>query len=249
MESSPKAIGSRALLLLAALVTLIAFQFPLGRTLLYPFNWLATYAHEMGHGIAAMLMGADFERLEMFSDGSGLAHWRGQVGRLGRGFIAAGGLVGPSVAGALVLILSRRQSFAPKLLYLMVLAMGLSVVLVVRSGFGVVFLGITAGLLFLVARFAPQKGAPFLVQFIGVQLCLAVFRDLSYMFSPGGMIQGQMQRSDSAAIAEALFLPYWFWGGLTAAFSFAVLGLGLYLALKPAKTVSKEPDLTEPSPV
>ena len=38
--------------------------------------------------------------------------------------------------------------------------------------------------------------------------------------------------SDSTAIAEALFLPYWFWGTVTAVFSFAVLVLGIYLAFR-----------------
>jgi hypothetical protein len=40
--------------------------------------------------------------------------------------------------------------------------------------------------------------------------------------------------SDSAQIADALLGPYWFWGGATAAFSFAVLLTGVYLAFRRA---------------
>ena len=52
------------------------------------------------------------------------------------------------------------------------------------------------------------------------------------MFSDGGMVGGVQRMSDSAAIADAMFLPYWFWGALTAVFSFAVLALGIYLAFR-----------------
>ena len=37
--------------------------------------------------------------------------------------------------------------------------------------------------------------------------------------------------SDTGQIAEALLLPYWFWGALVAATSFAVLAIGLRAAL------------------
>ena len=114
---SARRLEPRHYLVLFAVLTVILWQFPLGQTLLYPFTLLATYAHEMGHGTAALLMGASFDSLRMFPDGSGVAQWHGDVGRLARGFIAAGGLVGPSVAGATVLMLTRRARVAPFLLY------------------------------------------------------------------------------------------------------------------------------------
>jgi hypothetical protein len=232
---------SRLLLVLAGVVTIVGWQFPLGRQLLYPFTLLATYAHEMGHGITALVLGANFESLEMYANGSGLAHWTGDVGRIGRGLIAAGGLVGPSIAGSTILVLSRRATRARVLLYGMSVFMALSLILVARSAFAVVFIGVVAIAIGVVARFLPQ-GAPFLVQFIGVQLCLSVFRDVSYMFSEGALVDGVLRPSDSAAIADALLLPYWFWGALTAAFSFGVLSLGLVLALKnPSKITPLSP--------
>jgi hypothetical protein len=227
---------ARALLLLAGLVTLIAWQFPIGHQLLYPFTLLATYAHELGHGLTAVLLGGDFHSLEMYADGSGLAKWSGDVGRIGRGLVAAGGLVGPSIAGATILVLSRRTTRARVLLFLMAAAMVLTVVLVARSLFAVAFLGVVAATLVVVARFASGL-APFFVQLIGVQLCIAVFRDVDYMFSPGAVVDGQQRLSDSAAIADALFLPYWFWGGMTAVFSVSVLALGLWVALRSPRPV------------
>jgi hypothetical protein len=229
----------RGLLLLAAVITLVAWQFELRQQLLYPFTLLATYAHEMGHGLTALLIGADFDYLQMNLDGSGLAQWHGQdVGRLGRALISAGGLVGPSIAGSILLVLSKRATRARPILYVLSILMLTSAVLVARSAFAFVFIIALAAVFALVAHFARSL-APFFVQLIGVQLCLAVFRDVSYMFSEGALVGGVQRVSDSGAIADALLLPYWFWGALTAAFSFAVLALGLYVALSGAKRVEK----------
>lgn len=227
-------LESKHFLGLAAVLTVALWQFHWGRLALYPFTLLATYAHEMGHGLTALLVGANFESLRMFPDGSGLARWTGSVGRVGRALVAAGGLVGPSVAGAILLAVSRRRRWAPYLLYVVGGLMLLSVLLFTRGWFAPVFVGVMGALLIGVARFAPGAGAAFVVQLVGVQLCLAVFRDVDYMFSPGGVVDGVQRPSDSAAIADALLLPYWFWGAGVAVFSFAVLGAGLWLALRPA---------------
>lgn len=223
---------SRGLLLVIGLVTVIAWQFPLGAQILFPFTLLATYAHEMGHGLTALLLGARFDALEMYANGSGLARWHGDVGRLGRALIAAGGLVGPSIAGAILLVLSRRTQRARAILFGLSALMLVSMLVFARSAFGFFFIGAAALVLGGGAYLRGGALAPFAVQLIGVELCLSVFSDVSYMFSPGGLVDGQVRPSDSAQIADALLLPYWFWGALTAAFSFLVLGLGLYIALR-----------------
>lgn len=226
---------TRKLLFAALILTVVAWQIPLGRLVVYPFTLLATYAHEMGHGLTAILMGASFEKFRMYADGSGVATWRGNVGAIARALISAGGLVGPSIAGVTILALSRKLKKPRVLLYFFGGAMLLSVVLVVRNLFGVVFVTAMAALLISVARYSPRRGASFLLQLLGAQLCLSVFRDIDYMFSRGAVVAGRRQLSDSAHIADALILPYWFWGALTAVFSLTVLAVGMYIALKPEK--------------
>lgn len=225
---------SRAVLVLAAVVTAVLWQIPTyGDLVLYPFTLLATFAHEMGHGLTALLLGGRFESFVLYPDGSGLAAWRGDLGRVGRALVAAGGLVGPSVAGASLLALSRRPSRAPFLLYGLGGAMLLAAVAVARSPFAVLFVAVTGVSFIVVARRAAVGWANFVVQLLGVQLCVALFQDVSYMFSPGGVVGGRVHGSDSAAMADALLLPYWFWGGVTAAFSAMVLAVGLWVALRP----------------
>lgn len=236
---------TRAALLLATIVTLIAWQIPQGQLLLYPFSLFATYAHEMGHGITTVLVGGDFVDLHMSANGSGYAQNIIPHSRIAQALVSAGGLVGPSVAGSGLLIISR---FAPPkpLLFTIGGAMLLSVVLYTRGGFAPLFVLTAASLVLAVAFWLPRAVQQFFVQLMGVQLCIAVFRDIDYMFSSTAHLgHGQIAVSDSEAIAQALFLPYWFWGGLVALFSFAVLGLGLMVALRAPGT---EPAEEESSP-
>ena len=149
--------------------------------------------------------------------------------------MAAGGLVGPSIAGAGLLAASRRRSRARVLLYAVGGAMLLTVPLFTRGLFAPIFVLGMAGAILAAARWLPEAGRAFAIQLIGVQLCLAVFRDVGYMFSEGGYVGGQLHRSDSAAIAEALLLPYWFWGALTAVVSLAALAVGLWWSLRPRR--------------
>lgn len=221
------------MLVLAAIATVVIWQLPFGHSILYPFTLLATYAHEMGHGLTALIMGADFEQLVMNPDGSGYARWRGQVGRLGRASIAAGGLIGPSLAGATLLVISKKEARAPVILRILAVLMGLTALIWARSIFGVGFILATAVLFFGVSKFEALSA--FFVQLVGVQLCLAVFSDLDYMFSESAGCQGP---SDVAHIEEALFLPYWIWGGLVALLSFTILGFGLWQVLKSPKGAS-----------
>lgn len=221
--------------MLAALATVALWQLPgYGSLVLYPFSILATYAHEMGHGLTAIAVGGRFEYLVIHPDGSGLASWRGDVGRIGRAMVAAGGLVGPSVLGATVLALSARPGRARLLLVALGAGMLLSALLLVRSGFGLVFVTSVGVGLVAAARFLPAAAATFFIQLLGVQLCVALFHDVGYMFSESATVGGQVRLSDSGAMAEALLLPYWFWGGCVAVFSAAVLVLGLRVALRPS---------------
>ena len=219
--------------MLAALATVLIWQLPWGGQILYPFTLLATYAHEMGHGLTALLVGAEFEKLMLYPNGAGVAYWRGNVGRIGRALISAGGLVGPSIAGALLLVISKKASRAPAILRALALFMGASAIIWARSLFSIVFILIVAAAFWFCSK-GKGKGPLFVAQFVAVQLCLAVFSDIDYMFSEGALVDGRRQLSDVAHIEEALFLPYWIWGAVVALVSFTVLGLGLRQALKPS---------------
>ena len=105
----------------------------------------------------------------------------------------------------------------------------LCVAMWVRNPFGIVFLLATAVALAAAGRWLGDFGAAFLLHLLAAVLCLSWFRDLDYMFSAGAVVAGVGRPSDSAIIAQALWLPFWFWGALVAALSLALLVFGLWI--------------------
>lgn len=89
-------------LIAAAIVTVAVWQLPGGNYILYPFTILATWFHEMAHGLMALLMGGRFTKLLIFSNGSGVAYYTGPLffEPISRALVAAAGPMGPPLAGA-----------------------------------------------------------------------------------------------------------------------------------------------------
>ena len=217
-----------------AIGSILLWQTAIGGLLLYPFTILATWFHEMGHGIAAMLAGRGFERLQIFADGSGVAEsLRPADGyRLTDAMIAASGPLGPAIAGALLIVASRSPTATRNALAVLGVALILSTLIWVRSLTGWLVLpalGLAIGLLALGGSLPWQR---FAIQLIGVQACISVWRQFDYLFSAGGSVGGQLQRSDTGAIADVLLLPYWFWGATISAAILALLWWSFRVAFR-----------------
>jgi len=214
----------------AVALSLVLPRIPYGRLLLYPFALLGTWAHEMGHGLTALGAGGSFRRLEVHRNLDGLAYSSG-VGPFGRAVVAAGGLLAPAVAGGAVIVLGSRESTAPWILAGLAVAVLASVVLFVRNGFGVAALTLTGLALVPVAWSTPEAVRIFVAQLVGIQFCMASWGSLNYMFTRNfRRDDGSLADSDTQTIANVLLLPYWFWGGLIAAFSLLILAGAFYLA-------------------
>jgi hypothetical protein len=227
----PHQPGRRALLYGIG-VTVLLYAVPYGHFVAYPLVLLSTFAHEMGHGMAAILAGGSFVKFEMWADGSGVATNIANVGRFGRAFISSGGLCGPAVLAALCFVMARRPRGARAGLYAFGVATLVSCLWVVRNPFGWVFVGALGALSVLVASKASQQKAQLFLVFLAVQLALSVFSRGDYLFTATAATAGGDMPSDVAQMANALFLPYWFWGALCGLFSLAVLVLGVWLFLR-----------------
>ena len=218
-----------ALFWVAAAVSVVLPRVPYGRHILYPFALLGTWAHEMGHGLFAIIAGGSFNRLEIYQNLGGVAYSSG-VGSLGRALVSAGGLLGPALAGGLIIVLGSRDATARWVLAGLALLLALSLLLFVRNAFGWVALGVVAALLGAVAAYGPDGVKVFVAQLIGIQFCLASWGTLDYMFTRSFSRDGQVIDSDTQEIADVLLLPYWFWGGLIAAISFVIMASSFYIA-------------------
>lgn len=140
--------------------------------------------------------------------------------------------MGPPIAGALFILTSRRRSTARLGLVFLGSLLLLSTLLWVRSPFGLLFLPAMGLGILAVARWAAPWLQSFALQFLGVQACVSTYHQLDYLFMDAAVIDGRLILSDSSQIAQNLFLPYWFWGGVMAVFSLVLLITSLQLAFR-----------------
>ena len=220
-SSAPSTSRQRALqaLLVVAVLTLALHWLPVPIWLHWPILLGSTLAHEFGHGLAALLLGGDFETLTLFVDGSGVASYRGHFSAWQSAVIAAAGLLGPPLAASLLLLAGRDERSSR--IALMLGALGCALLVLLWAGnlltlfyAGVLGLGLAA---------LALRGSPVLLQwsslFIAVQLGLASFSRADYLFTAVAQTSAGPLPSDVAQIEAALWLPYWVWGGVLAALS------------------------------
>lgn len=217
-----------------AFASVMLWQTSFGMLLLYPFTILATWFHEMGHGIAAMLLGSRFEHLLIFPDGSGVALSSRpfESSRLTEALIAAGGPLGPPLAGAALIIASRNSRSTRIALVTLGTVLLLSTLIWVRTWTGLIVLPLLAAAILATARYGSLAQQRFAIQLLGVQACISIWQQFGYLFTPGGRIEGQFQRSDTGAIADVLLLPYWFWGAVISAAICALMWWSLRVAFR-----------------
>jgi Peptidase M50B-like len=235
--SGPSARGT----LLSALVIsmLLSWFIPFGRMLMYPFTLLGTWVHETGHGLAALAMGGSFASLDVFADASGLAHVTHPPG-IATAVVAAGGLMAPPLAGALILIVARGPRRSRGLLAVLGLLLAVSLVCSVRSLAGWIGMPLVAGLFLAVARFGGPRECMWLAQFTGLRMAVDTVTRVDYLFTANVIVDGKPLPSDISNLSSALGGNYLLWGSLLAGCSFALVAVGAYAAWRRPWTLRKE---------
>jgi len=238
----PAKAGPRRVVITAAiLVLVVARLIPFGGTILYPFTLLTTWVHEMGHGLAALMVGGHFRELEIFADASGLAYTAVPLGWKDA-FVCAGGLLAPPIVGAAILGFVHGEKRARILLTTLAAALMISLAIWVRSAVGFIVVPPLAALFGWAAwrawRNKPEKAARrrvLLAQVVGVVLALdTLTRMIGYVFTKTVEVDGAKRLSDIARIAEQLGGSYLLWGLLITVIALGLLALGLRRALRRA---------------
>ncbi|BAZ41773.1 hypothetical protein NIES4101_77410 [Calothrix sp. NIES-4101] len=215
----------------AAVVTALLWQLPGGDYILYPFTILATWFHEMAHGLMAALLGGNFQELQIFPNGSGFAAYRFPASwdPIRRALVAAAGPMGPPIAGAALIMASRSYKTASLSLKILGISLLVSTLIWVRSLFGFIFIPLLGIVILFLGLKVTRSVQAFAIQFLGVQACVSTYHQLDYLFS---QTAGRLGVSDTAQIQQQLFLPYWFWGALMAVASVAILIQSLRVAYR-----------------
>ena len=210
---------------------------PLGNYLLYPFFILTTWFHEMGHGLTALAMGMEFDRLVIAANGSGYALTLSDrdTWDLTHAIVGAGGPLGPAFAGAAMIVASAQKKWRRFALLVLGIAILLSTAIWVRSMIGWAVLIPTGIVIIAIAERASDEFSRFALQFLGVHAAISMFGQWGYLFSSGAVIGGSHQLSDTGAMAQRLGLPYWFWASLLIGIGALVIGASLRRVLSGRK--------------
>jgi len=213
-------------LIIASVLTAILYIVPFLHPLAYPFILMSTLFHEMGHGVAAIIVGGYFDSFRLWADGSGVASINGDFGSLSRALIAASGLLGPAIAASIFFCFINSEKRSRLALCFLGILLALSIMLVVRNIFGIIFIASVSALCFFFSLGVGYRYAQVVLAFIACQLALSVFSRSDYLFTAVAQTSEGPMPSDVAQIADALFLPYWFWGALCGLISLVILGFG-----------------------
>jgi hypothetical protein len=192
--------------------------FPFGEYFLYPFRIFTTWAHECGHALTATLLGAHVRSISIFTDTSGLTEFTIAPGRLRESVIASAGYLSASLMGCFLLASTRLRISTTAVLYGVGALIFLSLVLWVRSFFGIVSVAIVGAALLYLGTAKASPWSVLALQFLAVQTALNAIFDIRTLF----MLSARRQ-SDAETMHRLLLLPSWVWAGAWMGMSLAML--------------------------
>jgi len=225
-------------LAIALLASLLLWNLPFGGVLLYPFKLLATWLHELSHGLAMIITGVGFDRVVLYRDTSGLAYAQSGAGPFAAAIIAAAGYMGTPLWGAALLVITPSARSARIAMLALGALLGLSAVTVVATPVGDAFgpwaIG-AIGLAFAaVGLVLPGRWRIAVAHFIAAQACVNALLDIRVLLRPAQVVNGlETGASDAHTMAAATFgttalWAVWFWAVVWLVWSLAVL----YVALR-----------------
>ncbi len=228
-------------LAIALLASLVLWNLPFGGLLLYPFKLLATWLHELSHGVAMIAMGAGFDHMLIYRDTSGLAYPGSTTDGFGVALIAAAGYMGTPLWGAMLLVLTPTARAARFALLGLALLMAISVVLVIENSFGQWAMTATAAGFAIAALVLPGRWRVATAHFVAAQACINALLDIRVLLRPQQVVDGRVAgNSDAHTMALATFhtnehWAVWTWAILWLVWSLVVLYAGMRVASKRAE--------------
>ncbi len=222
----------------ALLASLLLWNLPIGGVLLYPFKLIATWLHELSHGLAMLVTGVGFDRVLIYRDTSGLAYAHGEAGGVGRAVIAAAGYMGTPLWGAVLLVVTPHARLARWAMLLFgALLIGTAVTVIdAPSGdtFGPWAVAAIGAACALAAIVLPGPWRLAIAHFIAAQSCVNALLDIRVLLRPSQVVGGKVAgASDAHNMAAATFgttatWAVWTWAAIWLVWSLVVL----YVALR-----------------
>jgi hypothetical protein len=225
-------------LAIALLASLLLWNLPFGGLLLYPFKLLATWLHELSHGLAMVITGAGFDRVVIYRDTSGLAYADSAAGPFASSIIAAAGYMGTPLWGAALLVVTSTARAARRAMLVLAVLLAGSALTVVAAPKGDMFgpwaIGASGAVFALCALVLPGRWRVAVAHFVAAQACVNALLDIRVLLRPAQVVNGtETGASDAHTMAATTFgttAPWavYLWAGIWLAWSLAVL----YVALR-----------------
>jgi hypothetical protein len=227
-------------LAVALLASLLLWNLPFGGVLLYPFKLLATWLHELSHGLAMLVTGTGFDRVVIYRDTSGLAYARSGAGPFAAAFIAAAGYMGTPLWGAALLVVTPAARSARIAMLALGGLLGLSALTVIASpngdDFGPWAIGAIGAVFAASAVALPGRWRVAVAHFVAAQACVNALLDIRVLLRPSQVVNGQEAGlSDAHTMAAATFgttdlWAVWFWAVVWLVWSLVILYVALRLS-------------------
>lgn len=225
-------------LALALIASLLLWNLPFGGLVLYPFKILATWLHEMSHGLVMIATGAELDRVVIYRDTSGLSFAVYAVSEPGTAAIAAAGYMGTALWGAVLLVATPTAKTARWALIAIAVLMMVTVVFAIvptpeEGRFGQWAIAAIAIALAVCGLVLPSRWRVFGAHFIAAQACINALLDIRVLLRPMQAVNGMLTgTSDATAMADNTFgtrhpWAVWFWAIVWLAWSLAVLFVAL----------------------
>lgn len=232
-------------LAIALLASLLLWNLPKGGYVLYPFKLLATWLHEMSHGLVMTLSGTGFEYILVYRDTSGLAYASTKMGGWSLPLIAAAGYMGTPLWGALLLRITptpQRARIALAVLGGMMTISAFTFVAVDdgNDAFGPWAIGVMGAAILVAAFVVPARLRRTLAHFLAAQACINALLDIRVLLRPSQVVGGMSaMTSDATSMAGSTFgttadWAVWTWAAIWLAWSLAVLYVALRFSGSPA---------------
>jgi preprotein translocase subunit SecG len=214
---------------------------------LYPFKVLATWLHELSHGIAMIITGSGFDRMVIYRDTSGLAYAYTAVGSFGTAIIAAAGYMGTPLWGAVLLVVTPNARAARNaLIVLAVLLVGTTILVIAPAPngdrFGQYIVPAIGAAIALAAILLPDRWRVLVAHFIAAQACVNALLDIRVLLRPSQVVDGKStgNMSDAHNMAASTFgttetWAVWTWAIIWLAWSLVILFVALRVSGSRAK--------------
>lgn len=212
------------------IVLIIIMNIPYVSWALYPFSIFSTWIHETCHGIAALMVGGQIQKLEIYPDTSGLAFTIIPSSR--RGFVATAGYQGTAVVGMLLLLFRRTKRGPRGGMAFLSFIMLLTVALWIRNIFGIVAMIVLSVSLGACAWKLPSTPKNYVYSCLAVMCTLNTITSVKGLFGSEQYVNGQPAGStDAHAMAEAVGGTYWMWAIIWLLWALIMTVIGLLFAI------------------